>query len=213
MSKPAKRQPTSTVNYRQLEQELRAKIKDLELEVKTLKQKLDELRKAKSTTLVKKEKEFVTTGIPNRQTEEPSQSLDISEASRLKYEAKIEELNKQLQKLQIEKTANQKEAEKCGHEEIILALQSRLSEVESVNTALELQNSQLEERLEQAYHDISKKEAEHCEILEQSKRELQIKWQEMYKQWMSTTEGKIAELQAANDMMRRMLQQSAPDHS
>ena len=37
------------------------------------------------------------------------------------------------------------------------------------------------------------------------KTELQRKWQEMYKEWMSTTEAKIVELQAANDMLRRML--------
>lgn len=55
-----------------MEQELRQRVRELEQEVKTLKSKLEELRKAKSTTLVKKEKEFVTTTIPNKQQIKPS---------------------------------------------------------------------------------------------------------------------------------------------
>lgn len=59
--------------------------------------------------------------------------------------------------------------------------------------------------------EISSKEAQHCDTLERTKAELQKKWQEMYKEWMGTTEAKITELQAANDMMRRMLQQTNPN--
>lgn len=47
-------------SHQQIELELRQKNEELQLEVKTLKQKLDELRKAKSTTLIKREKEFVS---------------------------------------------------------------------------------------------------------------------------------------------------------
>lgn len=47
---------------KQVESELRTKVQELESEVRTLKVKLDELRKAKNTTLIKHEKEFITTG-------------------------------------------------------------------------------------------------------------------------------------------------------
>lgn len=47
-------------SHQQVELELKQKNQELQFEVKDLKQKLDELRKAKSTTLVKREKEFVS---------------------------------------------------------------------------------------------------------------------------------------------------------
>ena len=58
--------------------------------------------------------------------------------------------------------------------------------------------------------ETSKREAEHCEAKEKMKIELQKKWQEMYKEWMRTTEAKIIELQAANDMLKRMLGNPPP---
>lgn len=39
----------------------------------------------------------------------------------------------------------------CEHEEIIMALQSRLSETESINTALTMQCEQLQDKLTQSY--------------------------------------------------------------
>ena len=59
--------------------------------------------------------------------------------------------------------------------------------------------------------NTSRKEAEYCESLEKTKIELQKKWQEMYKEWMRTTEAKIHELQAANDMLRAMLERTNPN--
>lgn len=57
---------------------------------------------------------------------------------------------------------------------------------------------------------MSQREAEHCSDQERMKTELQKKWQEMYKEWMGTTEAKIHELQAANDMLKRMLGNQHP---
>jgi len=57
----------------------------LEAEVKSLKCKLDELRKAKNTTLIKREKEFVTTSIPQR---ELKQSPDTNQ----KLEQQVEQV-------------------------------------------------------------------------------------------------------------------------
>ena len=81
---------------RQVEQELRDKVKELESEVKSLKTKLDELRKAKNTTLIKKEKEFVSTGVPQRQSNvDPSSNVNKEELERslkAKYQKQIDEV-------------------------------------------------------------------------------------------------------------------------
>lgn len=44
-------------------------------------------------------------------------------------------------------------AEDCGHAEVIMALQDRLSETESMNTALRMHNEELQDRLTQAYSE------------------------------------------------------------
>jgi len=56
----------------------------------------------------------------------------------------------------------------------------------------------------------SQMEAEHCNQMEKTKEELQIRWQTMYKEWMRTTEQKIVELQTANDIMRQTLEGHRP---
>ena len=43
----------------------------------------------------------------------------------------------------------------CGHEEVIYALQNRLSETESVNTALNIECHQLQGKLTQSYGERS----------------------------------------------------------
>lgn len=81
---------------RQTEQELREKVKELESEVKSLKTKLDDLRKAKNTTLIKREKEFVSTGIPHTASNESSTqnaNLKEKEDMKAKYEKEIEQVN------------------------------------------------------------------------------------------------------------------------
>ena len=79
-----------------MEQQLRDKVKELESEVKSLKTKLDELRKAKNTTLIKKEKEFVSTGVPQRQSNvDPSSNVNKEELERslkAKYQKQIDEV-------------------------------------------------------------------------------------------------------------------------
>lgn len=73
---------------------MRARVKELEDEVKSLKTKLDELRKAKNTTLIKKEKEFVTTGISQRSSHEVLDSGAAQKAIEKKYQAEIERVGK-----------------------------------------------------------------------------------------------------------------------
>lgn len=64
-------------------------MKDLEFEVKSLKTKLDELRKAKSTTFIKHEKEFVTTVIGGRPVEVEHSSQSTDNADKEKYLTEI----------------------------------------------------------------------------------------------------------------------------
>ena len=151
MSRPETKVNRKTQSdHKQVEQELRAKVSSLEEEVRSLKRKLDELRKAKNTTLIKKEKEFVTTGFPRRET-------DDSESHKVKSEN--ESLTKELKSLKLDRgelEARLKAIEAvgdspCEHEEIINALQDRLAELESYNTALTMSHEELHAKLEQAY--------------------------------------------------------------
>ena len=64
----------------------------------------------------------------------------------------LTQLNKEIKELKVSAANHPRTpAEPCGHEEIILALQNRLSEVESLNAAVTIQNDQLQERLTEAY--------------------------------------------------------------
>lgn len=62
------------------------------------------------------------------------------------------QLKKQLENMELSPPNNGKID--CGHEEIIMALQERLFEVESMNTAITLQNEQLQEKLSQTYSEF-----------------------------------------------------------
>ena len=64
-------------------------MKELETEVKSLKGKLEELRKAKSTTLIKKEKEFVTTTLPSRESHS-SHVAASNDSIKAKHQSEIE---------------------------------------------------------------------------------------------------------------------------
>ena len=62
------------------------------------------------------------------------------------------QLNREIQELKISSSSNKAECDVAsGQEQIIIDLQNRLSQMESANSALTLQNEQLLKRLSDAY--------------------------------------------------------------
>ncbi|CAH1263512.1 Hypp2723 [Branchiostoma lanceolatum] len=92
---------------------LKNRVKELEEEVVTLKKRLDELRKAKNTTMLKREREVLSVADPfsarpakpadDGRLAELQQKLDSSAAERDK---EVAELNRQLEKLKLDHQAN-----------------------------------------------------------------------------------------------------------
>ncbi|XP_013394507.1 hyaluronan-mediated motility receptor-like [Lingula anatina] len=184
---------------------LRNRVKELETEVSSLKKRLEDLRKAKNTTVLKREREVINVGTPfsNREAKQgPDQGKEV------------EDLKKKLEaaKLSAENT-------NCGHDKIIEDLNSTImtlqaenyslaekaSSLEADNAALAIHNGDLTERVSSLLAEMSEREAQKCEKEEVIEARLKVKWQQMYQEWMAATEQKIEELQAANALLRRMI--------
>nr|XP_054760026.1 uncharacterized protein LOC129266216 [Lytechinus pictus] len=209
---------------------LKMRVEELESEVSSLKKRLDGLRKAKNTTVLKKEKEYVSVGASesNRASKRPSISEDKSSELQkklkdlsLRHADEMSALKKKhsadLKKLQSEK-AKPTTPEKCNHEEEILRLKGEITELneknaslEDVNSALKTETLSLHAKFEELFTELSLKEAQWCEKEEQLNLKLKLQWGEKYREWMEATEKKIAELQRANEYLRTCLKSPSGD--
>ncbi|XP_052803883.1 uncharacterized protein LOC128235306 isoform X2 [Mya arenaria] len=180
----------------ELIESLRFKIKELEHEVSTLRSRLDGLRKAKNTTITKREREVVEVGFKR----DPH------------YDAKIEELEKKLK----EKMTNSREMEELkekgkkadNNDSELYKLRTKIAELEGDKSALMLESNDLKERVNSLCLELSVKEAKWCEREEQYKLKLKQQWGDKYAEWMAETERKIKELEETNQMLRMYLHRS-----
>ncbi|XP_071958299.1 uncharacterized protein [Antedon mediterranea] len=190
---------------------LKGRVKELENLVSSLKKRLEELRKAKSTTVLKKEKEYISTANPKHQKSRSSKP-DAT------LEQKLEQLKIQHEK-EIRKLMERKPVEvKCNHLEEISklkaqneSLERKTEELEHKNEDLKEENNSLLHKFEELFTELSIKEAHWCEKEEQLNLKLKLQWGEKYREWMAVTEAKISELQAANDLLRRYVKPPEDD--
>lgn len=189
---------------------LSLRVKELEKQVSEYKKRLDELRKAKNTTLIKTQKEMVEINPPQlgvRQTSNDDKLHDLQK--------QLEEQEKrhasEIAKLKASKT---EAAPSCNHEQEIERLNQLVLSLEGDNSALIVENDQLKERVSSLMHQLSVKEATACEREEDYKKQLRLEWGERYKEWIEQTEKKIEELQESNTLLRTYLKNSGrmPDN-
>ncbi|KAL9965288.1 hypothetical protein ACROYT_G029063 [Oculina patagonica] len=206
-----------------------ARIKELEHQVLDLKRRLDELRKAKNTTIIKKDKEYITTGTPHLGESTSTGSPDLPECHKertgsveVELKSKVQESNQEVKKLQ-ENIATLKELHKAELEELKrevekqakesdLSLTAELEKVKQQNRELQEENKLLRSKeldlqlqVNDLLEELSKKEAEWCSKEEKLMLEIKTSWGEKYQKWMAQTEQKIEELQTANDLLKGML--------
>nr|KAG5702008.1 hypothetical protein BaRGS_015743 [Batillaria attramentaria] len=187
------------------ELKLKDRVKELEEEVASLKKRLDELRKAKNTTILKREREVLEVGAPfgrrdsradvkNTELEKKLQDIQRErdqemDALRKKFAAEME---------QVKKNFNNSS---CGHEEELLFLRHRNETLENDNVALMAEGRELRARVDALVTDLSIKEAKWCETEEELKMKLKLSWGDKYKEWMEATEAKITDLQRTNQLL------------
>ncbi|XP_071095300.1 uncharacterized protein [Haliotis cracherodii] len=204
------RTSTTEIEQRSTEAFLRGKVKELEVEVTRLKKRLDDLRRAKNTTVHKREREVIHVGAPFGRRESKSEMKKDGVDTPAKD---MEELRKHFAaELEIVKTQYAQDS-KCDHEAELARLRVELSDAEGENAALRVESQQLKERVDTLATDLSIKEAGWCEKEEKLKMELQRSWGEKYRQWMESTESKIAELQQTNALLRGYLKKQKPGES
>ncbi|XP_072049875.1 uncharacterized protein [Amphiura filiformis] len=200
---------------------LKLRVEELENEVGELKKRLTDLRRAKNTTVLKKEKEYVSTGTPeHKRSNSGSKRLEelhmqMKELN-LKHEKEIETLTKKhSEDLQ---TSLAKNNPGCDHDKIIAELKENYRKLEVdnkdlklVNDELQSENMALRDKFEQLFTELSIKEAQWCEREEQLNLKLKMQWGEKYREWMEATEKKIEELQKANALLRSCIKPPADD--
>ncbi|XP_046570978.1 uncharacterized protein LOC124279216 [Haliotis rubra] len=205
-----RRTSTTEVEQRSSEAFLKGKVKELEDEVTRLRKRLDDLRRAKNTTVHKREREVIHVGVPFGRRESKSEMKKDGAVDPAK---EIDELRKQFAKeLEIVKTQNAQDS-KCDHEAELACLRVELSEAEGENAALRVENQELRERVDTLATELSVKEAGWCDREEKLKLQLQQSWGEKYKAWMESTEAKIMELQQTNALLRGYLKKQKPGGS
>ncbi|KAK3781197.1 hypothetical protein RRG08_020387 [Elysia crispata] len=208
-----------TVDHRQNEAHLKQRVKELEEEVLSLKRRLDELRKAKNTTVLKREREVLEVGAPfgrrdSKTVDDKEIQKRLSEKDKL-WQKELDDLRKKFaaEMDALRKSSKDDKDKDCGHETELNFLRHRNEELENDNSALTAQNRELRERVDALLSDLSVKEASWCEMEEKFKLELKRSWGEKYKQWMEETEAKIEELQRTNALLRTYLKKQRPDGS
>ncbi|XP_060591520.1 synaptonemal complex protein 1-like [Ruditapes philippinarum] len=217
---------------------LKLKVKELEQEVSTLKGRLDDLRKAKNTTITKRERELVEVGFKRdpryeakiaeleRQMKEKLASKDkeIEELKRRHAEElaaqtkKQKDLQKQIDDLMerldrerkdwTDKLNKQKNTPSCNHDDEISKLKAKNTELEGDKSALMVENKDLKDRVNALHLELSVKEAKWCEKEEQYNLKLKQQYGDKYAEWMAETERKINELQETNQLLRMYLHRS-----
>ncbi|GFN99343.1 Elks/rab6-interacting/cast family member 1-like [Plakobranchus ocellatus] len=204
-----------TVDHRANEAHLKQRVKELEDEVQSLKRRLDELRKAKNTTVLKREREVLEVGAPfGRRDSKTVEDKDVQKRLSEKDKWWQKELDDLRKKFAAEMEALRKSSQTdkdCGHEQELTFLRQRNEELENDNSALTTQNRELRERVDSLLSDLSVKEASWCQMEEKFKLELKRSWGEKYKQWMEETEAKIADLQRTNNLLRTYLKKQRPE--
>ncbi|KAK3581027.1 hypothetical protein CHS0354_013923 [Potamilus streckersoni] len=189
---------------------LKARVKELEEEVANLKRRLDELRKAKNTTIMKREREIIEVGNPfgkrnsrsEAKTEDLQKKLDDAE---LQMEKDMDNLRKQFA-AEMETVKSQLAKNACNHGDEITRLRKKNSELEADNAALLMENSDLKDRVTSLISELSLKEAHWCELEEKLKLEMKKSFGDKYKDWMEETEKRISELQETNALLRSYLE-------
>lgn len=119
----------------------------LEHQVSDLKRRLDELRKAKNTTIIKKDKEYITTSTPHVVSESTSTDLpDLPEHSKertrslnVELQSKMQESNQQVKTLQ-ENIAALKELHKAELEELKREVEKQVYITQACNVCKGLQH-------------------------------------------------------------------------
>ncbi|KAL5020101.1 hypothetical protein ScPMuIL_002993 [Solemya velum] len=205
-------------NLRSSEVLLKQRVKELEEEVTSLKRRLDDLRKAKNQTFLKREREVLEVGTPfSKRTShtEPKDSVSQKNGGlqKLNESGTRKELSEMKQKYENElEEMKQKMAMQpaCDHEPVIASLRSRVKELEDDNAAILLESSDLKDRVGSLMHELGLKEASWCEREEQLKIQIQRSWGEKYREWMEKTEAKLAELQQTNMLLRGYLKNKKP---
>ncbi|RUS84923.1 hypothetical protein EGW08_007333 [Elysia chlorotica] len=196
-----------SVDHRANEAHLKQRVKELEDEVLSLKRRLDELRKAKNTTVLKREREVLEIGAPfgrrdSKSVDDKQMQKRLSEKDKL-WQKELDDLRKKFaaEMDALRKSSKDDKDRDCGHETELTFLRQRNEELENDNSALTSQNRELRERVDALLSDLSVKEASWCEMEEKFKLELKRSWGEKYKQWMEQTEAKIEELQRTNALL------------
>ncbi|XP_060081927.1 uncharacterized protein LOC132561214 [Ylistrum balloti] len=198
-----------TSNSKHNEVILKQRVKELEDEVSSLRKRLDDLRKAKNTTVLKREREILEVGTPFSKREAtvkaapaPAPNIPVNN-----HDAEIEELRK---KFAAEIELLKKQETSCDHEAEIEALRRQVCSLEADNAALMIENTDLKDRVTSLVIDLSVKEAKWCEMEEKLKIQINRAWGEKYKEWMERTEAKIADLQQTNTLLRGYLKSHKP---
>ncbi|CAD5119512.1 DgyrCDS8115 [Dimorphilus gyrociliatus] len=196
---------------------LRGKVKEMESEITSYKRKLDELRRAKNTTVLRKEKEYVQCGIQRRNSSTSNSSLERGEDNQNKklnnkcnHEEEISVLYRKISDLEIEREnylskQNKETKFQCNHEEEIRKLKGIIKELNDDKFALQLENEDLTKKVSELFDELSVKEATWCENVKKIKAETQLNWQARYDEWMTKTQEKIQELQTANELLQGSL--------
>ncbi|KAL4229133.1 hypothetical protein ACF0H5_012171 [Mactra antiquata] len=218
--------------------DLKFKVKELEHEVSTLRGRLEDLRKAKNTTITKREREVVEVGFKRdpryeakleelekrmkEQATEYKQEIEelkkkhaeeLGNALKMQkeFQKQIEDLKSRLdeeRKMAMDDLEKQKNENKCNHEGILQRLKLRVSELEGDFSAVTVVNKDLTDKVNSLHLELSVKEAKWCEKEEQYKLKLKQQWSDKYEEWMAETERKINELTETNQLLRTYLQRS-----
>lgn len=206
-----------------------ARIKELEEQVSDLKKRLEELRKAKSTTIIKKDKTYVASGAPHKlcdnatkrtaelqdshrqgtasleSTEKNEEGSQQDVENQQDYIARLKEMHRaEIEELrkEVEKQAKQSDSTLAVEVEKV---SKQNAEVLEENEKLKLKTTELELRVHELLEELSRKEAEWCSKEEQLLLQVKTSWGEKYQKWMAQTEQKIEELTAANNFMKGLL--------
>ncbi|XP_014782735.1 uncharacterized protein LOC106878128 [Octopus bimaculoides] len=166
--------------------ELQQMVNDLQEEVACLKKKLDELRRAKCTTIVKREREILRVGHPfvarNSKLEKPNDASPKTQSENNVCDKQTEEnLVKCPEALKTELVDEENTSpvdldsislegeEQEENTEYIKSLLERIDQLNDENMALTVQNKTLEDDVTDLKMELNKKEMEWCKKEEQLK--------------------------------------------
>jgi len=219
------------------------KIKDLEKEISSLKQRLNDLRRAKNSVMIKREREIVHVGHPQVNRSQPSKptsevnndgnkniikKLRETESLNAELEKKLKELKEQKSLLNkdLEKERKLSSTHKNQVKSLLEKLELKSTQEENKNvenndreshiTDLTNENAELRAKNTKLVDDLSVKEAKWLEkeqFFHRKELQLQEAWSSKYAKWMTDTEQKIDDLKKQNDMLRDCINRGLPKNS